>query len=269
MISFTKTDTILDKILSHKVVEIGKRSSQVSFPAMRQLAEQSPYKVRNFAKALHKDNVALIAEVKKASPSKGILIENFDPIAIATTYEQNGASAISVLTDEPFFMGHLDYLRTVREEVKIPVLRKDFVISPYQVYEARANGADAVLLIVAALGDDLLRDLYSTIEAYGMTALVEVHNEIEVERALKIGADVIGVNNRDLHNFQVSLEVTTRLARWLPEGVTLVAESGINTVEDVQQMAELGTHAVLVGESLVKAGDMATQVREMSSVRRP
>lgn len=269
MNGFTKTDTILDKILAHKVVEIGRRSSQVSFPAMRQLAEQSPYAIRDFENALHKRTVALIAEVKKASPSRGILIEDFDAVAIATTYEQNGASAISVLTDEPFFMGHLDYLRAVREAVKIPVLRKDFIISPYQVYEARANGADAVLLIVAALSDDLLRDLFNTVEAYGMTALVEVHNELETERALKIGADVIGVNNRDLHNFQVDLSVTEQLARWMTNDTTLVAESGISSVDDIERMAQVGVHAVLVGESLIKAEDMPMQVRTISSVVRP
>jgi indole-3-glycerol phosphate synthase len=268
MITFTKTNTILDKILAHKVAEIGRRSAHVSFSAMRVLAEQSPFPVRSFAAALHQPHVALIAEVKKASPSKGVLAADFDPLQIADAYQRSGASAISVLTDEQFFMGHLDDLRAVRQEVEVPLLRKDFVISPYQVDEARANGADAVLLIVAALGDDLLRDLHDRILSYGMTALVEVHDELEVERALKVGASVIGINNRNLHTFQVSLEVTERLARWIPEGVTLVAESGIHTAEDVERMSAAGAHAVLVGESLVTAGDIGAQVRALSAVRR-
>jgi indole-3-glycerol phosphate synthase len=267
--SFIKTDTILDKILATKVVEIARRSNFVSFGAMRRLAEQSVFPVRNFAQALQKDTVALIAEVKKASPSKGILVENFDPIAIASTYAQNGASAISVLTDEEFFQGHLEYLQDIRQHVSVPLLRKDFVVSPYQVHEARASGADAVLLIVAALDDNQLRDLRAEIEAHGMTALVEVHDESETERALASGASVIGINNRNLHNFQVSLDVTARLAKLVPDSVTLVAESGIMAVADVQTMAQHGAHAILVGESLVKkGGDMAESVRQFSSVSR-
>lgn len=268
MITFTKTDTILDKILAHKVVEIGKRSSEVSFAKMRALAEQSPFPVRDFAASLRKPTVALIAEVKKASPSKGVLVTDFDPVRIAEAYAANGASAISVLTDEPFFMGHVDHLMAVRQAVDLPVLRKEFIVSPYQVDEARACGADAVLLIAAALGDELLRDLHERIMSYGMTALVEVHNELEAERALNIGARVIGVNNRNLHTFEVSLAVTERVARWIPDEVTLVAESGIHTVADIERMAQAGAHAILVGEGLVKAASIAAQVKAFSEVAR-
>lgn len=268
MKGFAQTDTILDKILAHKVVEIGKRSAQVSFPAMRHLAEISPYPARDFAAVLHQRTVALIAEVKKASPSKGVLVENYDAPATAEIYAANGASAISVLTDETFFMGHLDHLRAVREQVTVPLLRKDFIISGYQVDEARANGADAVLLIVAALSDDMLRDLHAYVLDRGMTALVEVHHELEAERALKVGARVIGVNNRDLHTFRVDLEVTERVARWLPDDITLVAESGISSMADVQRMAEVGAHAVLVGESLLTAASTSEQVQALSGVSR-
>ncbi len=268
MVTFTKTNTILDQILARKVTEVGQRSMVTSFRMMRDLAEKSPYPVRDFVGALYKPTVALIAEVKKASPSKGILVQDFDPVRIAKGYADNGASAVSVLTDEKFFMGHLDHLVMVRQAVDLPVLRKEFIISPYQVDEARFYGADAVLLIAAALEDDLLRDLHERITGYGMTALVEIHDELEAERALRIGATVIGVNNRNLHTFQVSLEVTERVARWIPKGVTLVAESGIHTVADVERMAQAGAHAVLVGESLVTAQNMTEQVRSLSGVAR-
>lgn len=268
---FSKTDTILDKILSEKVVEIGRKTAKVGMSVMRAQAEAAGLPARDFAGALQKPTVALIAEVKKASPSKGVLIEDFDPLAIGRLYDQQGASAISVLTDEAFFMGHIDHMRTVRAHVSVPVLRKDFVIHAYQVYEARANGADAVLLIVAALDDAQLRDLRQHIEGLGMTALVEVHDEGELERALACGASVIGVNNRDLRTFHVDLGVTARVAARLASvaGVSLVAESGIASTDDIRQMAQVGACAVLVGETLVKSGiSMAERVRDFASVKR-
>lgn len=268
MADFTRTDTILDKILAQKVVEIGKRANIVSFRSMREQAEHVSQPTRDFTAALHHAHVALIAEVKKASPSKGILIAEFDPVAIAMTYADHGASAISVLTDEHFFMGHLDYLRAIQQAVTVPLLRKDFVVSPYQVYEARLYGADAVLLIVAALENAQLRDLRLLIESFGMTALVEVHNEDEAERALATGATLIGVNNRDLHTFRVSLDITAQLAPLMPVGVTLVAESGITNPDDIARMAACGAHAVLVGESLITAGTMPDSVRAFSTVKR-
>src|SRR4051812_31480340 len=197
MTGFVKTDTILDKILAQKELEIGFNLAEIE----RRAREADP--ARPFAAALrlgsqNYETVALIAEVKHASPSKGVLIENFDPVGLATTYAQNGAAAISVLTDEKFFMGSLSDLKEVRAAVSVPVLRKDFIIDPYQVYEARAAGADATLLIVMALQDRQLADLHALITELGMAALVEVHNEAELERALKAGATLIGVNNRDL-----------------------------------------------------------------------
>jgi indole-3-glycerol phosphate synthase len=262
MSTFVKTDTILDKILAQKVIEVSQSAGMRADLKVR--AHQMP-PARDFVAALHKSTVALIAEVKKTSPSKGVLIEDFDPIAIGKTYAENGASAISVLTDEQFFQGHLDYMRFVRAAVNVPVLRKDFVIDPYQVYEARAAEADAVLLIVMALEDARLADLHALIGELGMAALVEVHNEAEMERALKIGANLIGINNRDLKTFHQDLNVTGRLASLAPPTVTVVAESAIRDAADVRRMGSYGAHAVLVGESLVKADNMALQVCDFSS----
>lgn len=262
---FVKTDTVLDKILAQKQAELARAQGQ--FADTRTKAE-SATPARPFKAALHRATVALIAEVKKASPSKGILVPNFDPAGIASVYATNGAAAISVLTDEQFFEGSLEHLRVVRETVHLPVLRKDFIIDPHQVYEARAANADAVLLIVMALEDHQMRDLHSLISELGMAALVEVHNEAEVERSLKIGATLIGINNRDLRTFHEDLNTTARLARLIPSEVTLVAESAIRSPEDVRRMGECGAHAVLVGEGLIRAGDMAEQVRLFSSQRR-
>ncbi len=222
--------------------------------------------------------MALIAEIKRASPSKGDLVTGaFDPVDLALTYAANGASAISVLTDEQFFKGSLDHLVQVRRAVSLPVLRKDFVVDPYQVYEARGAGADAVLLIAAALEDGELADLHALALELALTPLVEVHDEAEVERALRIGARVIGVNNRDLRTFATDIRTTARCARVLDDGstvvrrpssVVLVSESGIFTPADVAAVAGMGASAVLVGESILTSSDVAGQVRALSSVSR-
>ncbi len=261
---FIKTDTILDKILAHKVEENAENLRHKSLDSVIEAAKLA-VPPRDFAAALRRDTVALIAEVKKASPSKGVLIENFDPVIIGTTYAQNGASAISVLIDEQFFQGHIRYLTAIRQAVDVPLLFKEFVVDPYQIYAGRAAGADAVLLIVAALEDSQLADMHALIRELDMVALIEVHNEAEMERALKLGATLIGVNNRDLKTFQEDLGTTARLAALVPADVTLVAESAIRSVDDVRRMGQSGAHAILVGESLVKSGDMAQQVREYSS----
>ncbi len=263
---FVKTDTILDKILARKVEEVSAARAQSA--AMIAAAQAAP-PPKAFAAGLRRETVALIAEIKKASPSKGVLIENFDPVALGETYAANGAAAISILTDQDFFQGHMDYLRAVRARVETPILRKEFIVDAYQVYEGRAAGADAILLIVAALEDAHMADLHALIEALGMAALVEVHNEAELERALKIGATLIGVNNRDLKTFHEDLNTTGRIAALVPPTVTLVAESAIRSLDDVKRMGELGAHAILVGEGLVKAGKIAEQVRLFSSVGRP
>lgn len=260
---YLRTGTILDTILAHKAEEV--RARRASVPLERfESAARLVSKPRNFCAALHRPTVALIAEVKHASPSKGVLIDPFDPVALGTVYALNGAAAISVLTDERFFQGHLDHLSAVRRAVEAPVLRKEFVIDPYQVYEGRAAGADAMLLIVAALDDARLEDLHTLIEALGMAALVEVHNEAELERALRVDPRLIGINNRDLATFAIDLGVTERLAKLIPRDVTLVAESGLHTPDDVARMGAAGADAVLIGESLVTAERRGMLVKKLS-----
>lgn len=267
---FVKTDTILDRILAQTAQDLGRRRQKLPLEVVRDAALRAP-PPRNFGAALRRTTtVALIAEVKRASPSKGILVADFDPVALGSLYAAHGAAAISVLTDEPFFQGHLDHLRAVRSAVGVPVLRKDFILDAYQVYEARAAGADAILLIVAALDDIQLRDLHHLARELGLSVLVEVHQEQEVERALRAGAAVIGVNNRDLRTFHEDLQTTARLARLIPAAVTLVAESAIRSPADVERMGDCGAHAVLVGEGLVKSTDIGAAVRAFShQPRRP
>jgi indole-3-glycerol phosphate synthase len=208
-------------------------------------------------------HLRLIAEIKRASPSKGPLRPDLDAVALAGEYEAHGAAAVSVLTDERFFQGSLDDLRAVRRRVDLPILRKDFVVDPYQVYEARAAGADAVLLIVAALDDSELKALYHLVCDLGMMALVEVHDAAELVRALKIGTRIVGVNNRDLRTFVVNLDTTARLRSLIPDSVILVAESGVRTRADVERLAAVGVDAVLVGEALVRAENVGRQIREL------
>jgi indole-3-glycerol phosphate synthase len=264
MTDFVETGTILDNILANTVQEVAERQKARPLAQVREAARSAP-PARDFANALRRETVALIAEVKHASPSKGVLIEDFDPLRLGTTYAEHGAAAISVLTDARFFQGHLDDLTRVRGAVDIPILRKDFIVDPYQIYEARAAGADAILLIAAALGDAQLADLHALAHEVGLAALVEVHNEAELARAAAIGAPLLGVNNRDLKTFTVDLGTTARLASLAPEGATLVAESGVRDAADVRRMGALGAHAVLVGEALVKSGDLARAVRAFSS----
>mgnify|MGYP001160460001 CR=1 FL=1 len=260
---FLHTGTILDTILAHKAEEVAARRESVPLRRFEQAASLvSP--PRDFCAALQRSTVALIAEVKHASPSKGVLIDPFDPVALGTVYAGNGAAAISVLTDKRFFQGHLNHLSAVRNAVPLPVLRKEFVIDPYQVYEGRAAGADAILLIVAALSDVQLEALHALIVSLGMAALVEVHNEAELERALRVDPALIGINNRDLKTFAVDLAVTERLAPLVPPGVTLVAESGIHTPADVARMGAAGADAVLVGEALIQAEHRGKLVKALS-----
>lgn len=264
--SFVRTDTILDTILAQKQVEVESLRQRPERIAELEAEARHQAPSRDFTSALHRDTVALIAEVKKASPSKGVLVADFDPLAIARTYAANGAAAISVLTDERFFQGSLSHLGAIRADVNMPLLRKDFVIDPLQVLEARAAGADAALLIVMALEDDLLADLHALIRELGMVALVEVHNEAELDRALAVGATLIGVNNRDLRSFHEDLGTTERLAsRLVGSSVTLIAESAMRSLEDVRRMGDCGVHAVLIGEGLIKAPDRPAAVQSFSS----
>ena len=258
----TKTGTILDEIIHWKWGEIERRRQARSLETVVTEASSSSLP-RDFEGALRVPGVSLIAEVKRASPSKGLIRPDFDPVALAREYEANGAVAISVLTDQHFFQGHLEHLRDVRQSVGLPVLRKDFILDPYQIYEARAAGADAVLLIVAALDDGDLTALHQLAGELGMTALVEVHGAAELERALAIGPRIVGVNNRDLRTFTVDLETTARLRTLVPADVLLVAESGIRTRTDVERLVSIGVDAMLVGESLLRANDIGRKIQEL------
>lgn len=255
--------TILQRILETKREEIESRKRTLPLTDLKaRLADTPP--PRGFHQALrHTPNpIGLIAEIKRASPSKGVIRADFDPLAVAERYHEAGADALSVLTDEPFFQGKPEYLRLAREQTPLPALRKDFIIEEYQIYESRALEADAILLIVAALPErQQLHDLRLLAESLGMDALVEVHDEWELETAVESGATLIGVNNRDLRTFEVSLETTFRLLRYFPEGITRVSESGIETPEQVRSLWSAGVHALLVGETLMRADDPVATVR--------
>jgi indole-3-glycerol phosphate synthase len=265
--------TILDTIIAQKRTEIAALRPRAA--GLQRLAAARSER-RDFAAALRRADgrVALIAEVKKASPSAGVIRPDFDPVAIACDYERGGASCLSVLTDEKFFQGRLDYLSRLREVVKLPLLRKDFIIDELQVYEAAAAGADCILLIVACLEQQQMVKLLQVGADCRLDALVEVHDDAELDRALAAGAKIIGVNNRDLKTFKVDLATTERLAGRVVErsqpstlnpqpSTLLVAESGIHTRADVERLAACGVHAILVGESLMRSKDIPAKVREL------
>ncbi len=253
---------ILNRIARVKLDEIRRAQAQRPLAEVRAQAEAMP-PARDWRAALAQPGVQLIAEVKAASPSEGVIQAALDPEAQARAYARAGAAAISVLTDAPFFHGSLAHLRAVRAAVPVPVLRKDFILDPYQIYEARAAGADAVLLIVALLDDAQLRDALALSRELGLGTLVEVHTPTELERALAAGAEVIGVNNRDLHTFTVDLAVSEQLLPRIPRGVVRVAESGVHTPEDVVRMACAGADAVLVGTALMRADDPEALARAL------
>jgi indole-3-glycerol phosphate synthase len=257
---------ILGKIVEEKKREVAKLPARLIAAGDLRDAMLEHGERRDFVSALKnpkRGGIALIAEVKKASPSAGIICKDFDPVKIAREYEAAGASCLSVLTDEIFFQGSLDYLRQIRAAVKLPLLRKDFIIDERQILEAIEWGADAILLIVAILTDEQLAKFHSLAVESGLTALVEVHDEAELERALKISPALIGVNNRDLKNFKVDLATTEKLAAKISTGKILVAESGIHTRADVERLKKCGAGAILVGESLVRDGDIQAKVREL------
>ena len=220
----------------------------------------------NFEDALKKPGISFICEVKKASPSKGIIAEHFSWLEIALDYETAGADAISVLTEPDYFLGSDNYLREIASNVKIPCLRKDFTIDPYQIYEAKTLGAGAVLLIVAMLDRETISSYIKIAEELKLAALVEAHNREEIEIALNAGAKIVGINNRNLKNFDVSLENSSALRNFIPEGIICIAESGIQTAEDVRVLSEMGFDAVLVGESLMKAEDRKEFLMELKSL---
>jgi len=286
---------ILDRILADKRTEVGARKARVPLEDLKRAARDAA-PARAFARAIAdgkseirpalrtvppsdgipqharrsrqrrenpKSEIRLIAEVKKASPSRGLIRADFDPAEIAAAYEEVGASAISVLTDEKYFQGRLEYLEAVHRAVSLPVLQKDFIIDPYQVYEARAALADAILLIVAALCREELTEFMALAEELGMASLVEVHTSEELDVALEIGARIIGINNRDLRTFETKLDTTLGLAPRVPADRILVSESGIFTRADVERLMGAGVDAILVGESLMREPDPGTKVREL------
>lgn len=264
--------TILDQILAHKRDELREAKARVPLDRLREeaLAQTGQGGRSRFLDALRKrDDVAIIAEVKKASPSKGVIRPDFDPVQLAEIYAREGAAAISVLTDQRFFQGSLSHLDAVRRSVALPLLRKEFIIDEYQLYEAKIHGADAVLLIVAALDPDVLQHLHSLAQDLGLDSLVEVHTESELETALKIGARLIGINNRDLSTFHTSLDVTARLVPHIPDHVTIVSESGISTREDILYVRELGVDAVLIGEALTREKDVAAKLQSLTGGEGP
>jgi indole-3-glycerol phosphate synthase len=257
---------VLQEIIAHKRQEVSDRIRQMPLAEVRRRAQDMP-RPRPFLAALRGPRIRLIAEVKGASPSAGVIRERFDPAALARAYEQGGASAISVLTDARYFNGADDHLQEIREAVTLPVLRKDFVIDAYQVYEARMLGADAVLLIAGILDPGALRDLYGLATDLGLSALVEVHSAQELSRVLEMKVSLVGINNRNLDTLHTSVDVTRRLRPLIPPEVTVVAESGLEERAQVEEMERLGVHAVLVGTALMRAADPAGRIRELLGIR--
>ena len=255
--------SILEKIVQKKRLEVQEAKSHRTLERLQAACEISP-EPRDFLNALRGyPEIRLIAEVKKASPSKGVIRQDFDPVEIAKAYQRGGAAALSVLTDEHFFQGHLDYLTQVRKHVEIPILRKDFIIDPYQVWEARAAGADAVLLIAECLSKSTLVELLDLVGRLRMTALVEFHHSESLSAVLDSKAPLVGVNNRDLNSFQVDLEHVVRMRAQVPDWVTLVGESGIASREDALYLEKNKIDAMLVGESLMRSEDIESATRRL------
>ncbi|MCX6343724.1 MAG: indole-3-glycerol phosphate synthase TrpC [Armatimonadetes bacterium] len=256
---------ILDKILAEKKIEVDFRKGQTPIAELKAHLSDASAPL-GFARRLQQSErgiPAVIAEIKKASPSKGLIRSNFDPESIAKSYTNAGASAISCLTDEKFFQGSLDYLRMVKNAVPLPVLRKDFMIDEYQVFEARAAGADAILLIVAVLEKDKIAHLMQVSNDLGMDSLIEVHDEREMEIALELDCRLIGINNRNLQTFEVTLVATSRLLPMITSGAKSVSESGIFTREDMVNLGKMGVDAVLIGEALMREDDIEAKLREL------
>lgn len=256
---------ILDDIIANKAIEVEESKNSLPIEILTEMVKDV-LPPRNFFNAINPNgDLKIISEVKHASPSKGIFRDDFDPVKIAKSYSNAGASAISVLTDEKYFKGSLSYLKNIREQVQTPLLRKDFIIDPYQVYEARLFGADAILLIVAALNQSMLTGLLDLTHSLDMNAIVEVHDEVELDRALDAGARIIGINNRDLRTFDVDLNVSINLSKKVSGDKIVIAESGIGSIEDIDRLRGEGVHVFLIGETFMKAPDPGQKLRELIS----
>jgi len=265
----TDTPTVLKKIVARKIEEVADRLAKISLSTQLEMAKaQSP--ARGFVNALEQKlavgKSAVISEVKKASPSKGLIRADFDPVAIAKSYEKGGAACLSVLTDIDFFQGADEYLQAARAAVSLPVLRKDFTIDPYQIIEARALGADSILLIAACLSDAQMSELNSTALEVGLDVLIEVHNEQELERTLPLNNKLVGINNRDLHTFNTSLDTTFRMLDLIPNDRIIVTESGIQNAADVAAMREHNVNTFLVGETLMRADEPGEKLSELFGI---
>lgn len=274
---------ILDEIFANKRREVERRKQIKPLETLPAQIEHLPPPLdfigalRQAGRSMPGQRPALIAEIKYASPSRGLLARGFDPRGLARAYAENGAAAISVLTDERYFKGHLDHLRQVAVEVQgsrpagqqLPLLQKDFIFDPYQIYEARCAGADAILLIVAAMEPARLFQLHALAKQLGLAALIEIHDQAELSTALDCGPLLVGINNRNLKDFSVDLKTTLRMRPMIPDPVCLVSESGIHTPDDVSLLASVGVNAILVGEALVTAPDVAAQVRSLASCPQP
>ena len=256
---------ILDDITVYRKQQLEREKSAISPEEMKRAAEKITAPCRDFAGALKADGISVIAEVKKASPSKGVIQPDFDPVAIALQYEKAGARAVSCLTEEHYFQGSSKYLQMIRENISLPILRKDFIIDPYQIYEAKCIGADAILLIAAMLDTDTIKEYRKIAESLDLDVLAESHNEEELDSVLEAGCEIIGINNRNLKTFEVSLETTVKLAEKVPRVCTIVSESGIRDNADIKLLRSCGAEAVLIGETLMRSGDIARSLRELVS----
>lgn len=262
------TPDILKKIIDRKLQEIADRVSKVSLQEIKQKASEADQPrgfVQSIQNKINAGKAGVIAEVKKASPSKGVMRENFDPVQIAQSYEKGGAACLSVLTDIDFFQGSDEYLQQARKACSLPVIRKDFIIDPYQVYEARAINADCILLIVACLTDQQLQELSSLATELGMDVLVEVHDAQELQRSLQLNLPLVGINNRNLRTFETSLDTTLELLKQIPADRIVVTESGIHTPDDVKLMRDNNVNAFLVGEAFMRADEPGEKLAELFS----
>jgi len=256
---------ILDKIISVKKEEVAHLKQNRPLRELKAVIRDIP-PVRDFRKAISGKECAIIAEVKKGSPSRGILREDFDPVKIASIYERNGAAAVSVLTDKQFFGGNEKYLGDIKNNVRLPLLRKDFIIDPYQVYETRSLHGDALLLIACLLEEEQLREYIHLAESLGLSALIEIHSRKELDKALAAGAAIIGINNRDLKTFSTDLKASLDIAPHIPTDKIIISESGIHGRKDIEMLMKAGIHAFLIGETLMLSDDIGKKLRELLGI---